>query len=100
MGSACLPYNRLIIKVMQPCPLLTAIDHKHQFPDLRQPVEQLLHKGQVKGFAVDPFILDPAAVALHPAVGLGLIGYFSGDDLQLAALAQHNPTDQRSTCGL
>lgn len=76
-------------------PDLAAIDDQHQFADLRQPIEQFLHKGQVIAVIPDPLILDPPAVALHPAVRVGSIRRFFRDGRQLAAFPQHNSAHQR-----
>ena len=76
-----------------------AIDDEHQLADGCQPVEQFLHKGQVIGFILNPFILDPAAVTFDPAVCLGVIRCFASDGWQLATLTQHNATHQRCQCG-
>ena len=77
----------------------TPINDEDQLADLSQMDQQLAHKGQIITGTINPFVLDPATVALDPAICSGLVGSFASNAGQLAIPTQHNSTDQSGQRG-
>ena len=70
------------------------IHHKYQRPNTGQSVQELPDKRQVVNFKVNLLVLDPATVALDPALWLGSIRRIFRNVGQLATLALHDATNQ------
>jgi hypothetical protein len=72
-------------------PYFTPVNDKHQLADVGQPNQQFPDEGQVISFTVNPVVLDPATVALDPAVRFRLIRGFAGNRGQLATFPSTMP---------